>query len=520
MSITRAHVVGWTRRILPYALAAGAILYIGVYIFVALSRMRYPYELEWMEGAAVDHVKRIVSGQGLYVSPSLEFISWIYTPLYFYISAAVSSVIGIGFFPLRLVSFISSLACFLLIFLIVKQETRSNFAGLISAGLFAATFRQSGAWFDLARVDSTYLCFLLAAIYFLRFETSAVSYGLAGVFISLSFLTKQTALVVFSAMILYVVALNWRRSVFFLVPAIAIIGITTFILNSTTGGWYNYYVFGLAFGWYNGSSLDMGTTTSHPVQWRALVSFWTNSLIGPFVIASAFSVYYLLAEWLKSAKKFWFYFLLSLSMIGVSWAGALNWGGYNNVLFPAYAIVSILFGMAVHEAIGLFSGYPETQRSVAASLVLLLCVGQFVSLLYNPFPQVPSQKDRQAGQALVDRIRQTSGPVLVLSHGYLAELAGKSSYSHSISISDIFRPAGASQTEIGAKIMAEARQALSGKKFSMIILDSYADFLDAPWLLEEIRRYYTEQGKVFDDPTIFWTRTGLITRPEYVYVPK
>jgi 4-amino-4-deoxy-L-arabinose transferase-like glycosyltransferase len=61
----------------------------------------------------VDHVLRVLSGQKLYVQPSLEFVPFIYPPLFVYLSAMVSMVTGVGFEPLRLVSFVSSLAVFL-----------------------------------------------------------------------------------------------------------------------------------------------------------------------------------------------------------------------------------------------------------------------------------------------------------------------------------------------------------------------------------------------------------------------
>ena len=86
-----------------------AVLYVVVFCVIVVSRISYPYELEWMEGGSVDHVKRILSGLQLYVEPDLQFVPFIYTPVYFYVSALFSKLLGIGFFPLRMVSFLSSL---------------------------------------------------------------------------------------------------------------------------------------------------------------------------------------------------------------------------------------------------------------------------------------------------------------------------------------------------------------------------------------------------------------------------
>ena len=135
-------------RILRYAVLAASVWYVGVYLVVAWQRLPYPFELEWMEGGSVDHVVRVLRHENLYIPPQIAFIPFEYPPLYFYVSALVAKIVGIGYFPLRLVSFASSLLCFAAIYKIVKAESRSTFSGILAAGLFAATFRISGAWFD------------------------------------------------------------------------------------------------------------------------------------------------------------------------------------------------------------------------------------------------------------------------------------------------------------------------------------------------------------------------------------
>ena len=95
------------RRVLPGIAAA----YILVYLAVALLRLRYPFQLEWIESGSLDQVRRILSGRKLYARPSLGFVSFIYTPVYFYVSAAAARVLGDGFLPLRLVSLAASLGC-------------------------------------------------------------------------------------------------------------------------------------------------------------------------------------------------------------------------------------------------------------------------------------------------------------------------------------------------------------------------------------------------------------------------
>lgn len=198
-----------------YILCICATLYFIAYFILVFYRIQYPFELEWCEGSSVHQVMKILSGEKMYIPPSLEFISLPYTPLYFYISAAVSKVIGIGFVPLRLLSFVSSLGCFFIIFLFVKRETGSNYSGFLASSLFAATFRISGAWFDIARVDSLFLFLLLLSMYSIKLHDSSISLMLAGILVSLSFMTKQTALIISVPIMFYCILVKRYRSIFY-----------------------------------------------------------------------------------------------------------------------------------------------------------------------------------------------------------------------------------------------------------------------------------------------------------------
>ena len=95
-----------TMRWLAIALGAAFIL---VVLALSLLRLLYPYEVEWMEGAMVDHAIRILAGKPIYTAPTIDFVAWLYPPLYYYAVAAVMKLTGIGFFAGRVVSFVSTL---------------------------------------------------------------------------------------------------------------------------------------------------------------------------------------------------------------------------------------------------------------------------------------------------------------------------------------------------------------------------------------------------------------------------
>ena len=104
-------------------------------------------------------------------------------------------MLGPSYLALRLVSLVSSLACFALLAGLVRRETGSAVAGAGAAGLLAATYFATGTWFDVARVDSLFLAFSVAGLYAVRRMRGPRGAVAAGVLLAAAALTKQTGLV-------------------------------------------------------------------------------------------------------------------------------------------------------------------------------------------------------------------------------------------------------------------------------------------------------------------------------------
>ena len=144
------------------------------------------------------------------MEPSLDFTPFLYTPLCFYAGAAVSKLTGAGFFPLRLVSLLSSVGCLAVLFAFVRGETGSAVPGLVSAGLFAAAFKICGSRFDIARVDSLFVFLLLAGLYVLRNAGSARALALAGTLFALPSSARYAVSTAMSSSLAMVVWPSWR----------------------------------------------------------------------------------------------------------------------------------------------------------------------------------------------------------------------------------------------------------------------------------------------------------------------
>jgi hypothetical protein len=496
--IPRKDTLPWITTFLQYTLLASAIAYIGMYLYLVFFRIQYPFTLEWQEGMSLEQVRRILAGQKLYVPPSIEFAPYNYTPLYFYTSALVSKLVGEGFVPLRLVSFLSSLGCFWMIFLFVRREIRDLYPGIIASGLFAATYRISGAWFDIARIDSLFLVLLLLAIYFIRSRTSFVSSIVTGVLMTLSFLTKQTALVIALPIIVYCIFISWRHALVLISTLMAGIVGSTLFLDYLHDGWYSYYIFGLL-------------QNRQPIIKNMLISFWSRDILSPLGIAVCLAICYLFVRFTTSKKAGFFYLFVTIGMVGGAWVARVKAGGYDNNLMPAYAVIAILFGLAVHTIFECLQKFLANQQKIMQIYVYLICLMQFVALVYHPFKQIPTQQDLEAGRRFVAELTQISGDIFLSRHGYMLALIGKRSFAQEMAIHDIL---SGDQGNTKFRLAREIRQAIAEKRFGAIIIDSEWWFSDA------IDKYYEKQRRVFDNERIFWPVTGYKTRPEFIYVPK
>ena len=403
---------GWAGRIGWGVVVVAALVPVALYLWVAAHRLGYPYELDWMEGGSVALAARVVAGHSLYAAPSLAYVGWTYPPLYYWLSALLSTVTGgIGFVPLRLVSGVASLISMGTLAAIVIRETRNRVAGLVAAGLFAATFVISGAWFDTGRVDSLFVALSLLALAWGRAAGSARAGVGLGALAFLAFFTKQTGLVAVLPAILYLVATRRRVGVPALVTLVGLIAVSTVVLNAASHGWYDYYVF--------------SELSGQPWAQQVWVSFWVNDIwhqqwpVVVLVLAAGGVSAGRVRGRIGRGSPALYWLAAAAGLIGSAWLSRLHTGGYANVLMPAYAAMALLGGLA----------FGTTTRGrgarLAGPLAGLAVIGQVALLAYSPARQIPTAADRTAGAELVARLRSLPGPVVVLRHPWYATMAGK-----------------------------------------------------------------------------------------------
>lgn len=477
-----------SERVLRFLIGAFACSFILLYIGIALVRMGYPFEFEWMEGGQVDHVLRILHGQSIYVEPSPEFVTFVYNPLYYYLAAGLSWILGPGFVPLRLLSFLASLGIFAILYRLVERETASRYAALVAAGLFAATYPLSGGWFDLGRVDSLFLFLLLAGLYRLRFDESSRGAAVSGALFFLSFLVKQSALIPAAIMTLFLFFDSSRRSVIFAGLSIGLSGLSMLLLNAIYHGWYLYVV---------------SSAGNVPVEPPMILGFWTRDLAPQLLIALLLSAIVLFRLRTGEKRKFRFHLLMAGAMLVLAWLGRIHNGGFINVLMPIHLQMAILSGIFL-------SSVAAQERRILRFAFLLLFLAQFCFLVYRPERLIPTAQDRQAGEQMIRQLHDIPGDVMIPYHGYYSTLAGKNPHAHIMTMIEVVISGDAA---LSKKLVDEIRAEIHQQKYGAIVLDR-------EWFREDVEKYYVNAGRVFDNDTVFWPVTGARTRPEWIYIPR
>jgi 4-amino-4-deoxy-L-arabinose transferase-like glycosyltransferase len=509
-------------RLLRGALLIAGTMYAVVYLVLVALRIRYPFELEWMEGGALDHMLRVLDGKSLYVQPNLEFVPYVYTPLHYWVSAGLARITYPGFFPMRLTSFIASIGSALVIYRMVQRQTGDKVMGIFSATLFLASFRLAGAFFDVARVDSLFVFLFLAAIDLIGFGASTAAWLAAAVLLALAYLTKQTALAMCVPLLAYAIYADRRRGLLLAVVLGVLVAGSTLLLNYRSAGWFSYYVFRIP----QSQKLRLLSGT---------LRFCTTDLLLPLSIACLLSGVFLYTQFRQANPRRWFFAAVAASMIGGSWLGKVHVGGGQNVLIPAYAIVAALAGMGLHSALVWSESIAAPDTSVVAPVLYIACLVQFAALYYNPIAQVPTKADLAAGQKLVARLAAVQGEVWVPAHGYLARLAGKRAYAHASPLSDVISadPAGSQ------RLQEEMRHAMQSERFAAIVVDPdwpagdrlrtsgteaglaalLPDRNQVVYLDVQREMYYPRCQAAFESPATFTPVVGMRTRPEYICFP-
>ena len=454
-------------RMLQALVVLLSAFFVALFVYAAARRLHYPYDLEWVESGVLVSVARIAHGQPLYAKPTLDYVPFLYAPLYFYVCAAVTKLTGVNFAALRLVSAVSALATQVLLMLYVRRETRSWLAGIAAAGIFASLYLFVEGWFDIGRVDSLFLLIFLLAIYCTRFEHPLV----AAVVWVLAFQTKQSVLPIAVIFLLT----YWERKrlarVAMALGAYAVLAWASIAwMNHVSDGWYRFYVF--------------GTVKGLPAAARLAVLYPGETLLRPlgiaFVVIAAAAM--LTPVSLRSRKTV-FYAVGSAVLYAAFWVVRAHRGS-GNTMEAIYLWTLLLFGMALARLlVAMRRG--ELGGAVWVNVLLLVVVFQLVAQMYGPEEFLVSAAQQADRDRFEEQLRAIPGDVYVVNHSWDAVVAGKQAHAEGEAVGAVVDAGGAQS----AAFKDELRRAMMGHKFAAIAIDDgYRDY--AKWLTpEELAEY-------------------------------
>ncbi len=479
---------------------AMAVGYVLILVSVATARLAYPYELEWVEGAILLEVKRVLAGAPLYTTPSLDYIPLIYPPLYMYASAMVAHLVGPTYLALRLVSLGSTLVTLALLALWLRWETQSWVPAVAAVGFYAAAYRLNGTWYDVGRVDAFNLMWVLLGLVILRRGQGTRAAVLAALAFLLAFWTKQTTLSLILPVLFYTSgsALMWcrRDHGVFTAVFLLLLGGTLLAGYALTRGWITYYLF-----------LIPGHFRLVPFQ---LWYFWKDEVVSATGLAFAGVALYLWAEGVQERREnLGFFGAVFLGLVGSAWMARSHGGSFLNDLMPAHLAMALGWGLFLGRARGWAAQHPPVDGALAIVVFL-----QMLALVYNPGLVIPPAQNLEAGRMVIQRISEIPGDVFVPYHPNLAEAAGKPAHAHMATIIDVVRgdPEG-----WGPRVREALHTAIREQRFAAIVLEQKEVlFLDEETeaLVESV---YGPPEHLFNDRMTFRTITGWRIRPERVY---
>ena len=457
--------------------ALPAIVQVGWLFRLFAGRVSFPLDLEWMEGGTLIHAQRIAAGQGIYVAPSLDFIPFLYTPLYPALLAALSFALPLGYVLGRVVSILAFAAALgLLVFAAAGEARRparralATAVGLGGAGAVAASFAFTGYFYDLVRADSLLLALEGLVVWLAWRGRGWKSAALAGLFIALAFFTKQTATIVGIGIGVGLLVASPRRGIVYGLVAAAVLAAGIGLLVKTSGGWFWTYIFKL-----HQSHAFRGEAV-RVVAWPFAQQFAWPMWVALLAATAALAFTRKLRRsdavpWAAAVAGL----VAALVGFGTQWADSNAF--VPAVYFPAFAAAALVARLVDHALDG------KRWLAVAAAAVLLLGaqslhtatpkVRRTLLPAFTGWPQlgaalpslasaVPSAADRAAAARLLDELRALPEPLFIPFHPYYAVLVGKRPYVHRMGVRDVEaalgRPKGLDQ-------------ALAEQSFAAVVLD-------------------------------------------------
>jgi len=519
--IVRASLGRRVVRALPWVIVALPALYqLGLLITAIAGRVLYPYDLEWMEGGMLHHALRIQNGEGIYVPPSVDFIPYLYTPLYPSLLALLGNGFGLSYTLGRVISILALLGIATVTATQLTRKRHEHLAGgplwagiALAFGLFAATYPFVEGWFDLVRADTLFLFMVTAGLAPLAWWARAGD-GLRGharvaagaAILALAFFCKQTGIIYVALGGLIVLVVNWRRVPIYVATA-GVIGLGgTWLLDTTTRGWFWIYV----------SEIHRAHDFNMDRFWKSfehiLLHFPAMTVVVGIGLVTVLATWRSRGTLPRPAHAF---LLWTVTFAVSTVVGAIGWGtefAHFNAYMPAFLHGALAAGSALPAVYACWrlahahrddAGAVATAATLPLALVLALACWQ---AKWDPHRFTPTGDDVAAGDRLIARLRGIEGEVWMPSHPWYLQLAGKTPRVHRMGVKDV--------TTRQPRKVEGLDEALRAHAFAAIVLDNRDLHLEVPAIPASYRAAL--QLPANERPRLY---TGAKIVPDAIWVP-
>lgn len=503
-------------RVIAAVRSAGGVLYVllltasaaEICAFAATGFLRalYPYTIDTGEPGGLQQVTRVLAGQPLYTTPTLDYVPLIYGPVYYYLAAPLAAISGSALFGLRASSLLASLGSIALLTLIVRRETGSLGMGLVGGALLAACDQLVEGAMDIGRTDATMLFFLMAAIYACRQTSLEPTAGwrsatVGGTLMGLALLTKQSSVGVGVAIIVVLAAIRRDQLAAFVLALALTFGAGLGLLVLQSGHWPIVYLW----------ELPRLHQVLPQYVWRmwgdVATRFATPALVAPFYLMACLHR--------GDRKRLLFYMLIPGAMICIAWASQATIGGTRVVELPVYAAFAILAALSLHEVVRWIGSASHVTR-MARGYVFAAAVGQLVVLLYNPRLVIPLRSDMWAGDRLATRLATLPGPIFAGAYQSYVRGLPDAVAPDLGAVVEILGAQSRPITPEGHQWSDDLARALMSRRFTYVIVNPDIDGFIVPQLASDYG--YKDVGPLFPPSDVYWSwKTSWAPRAE-VYV--
>lgn len=397
-----------------WALALAGLIYLaGLTVWLALTGLFFPYQLDYGEGYVLHFVKEWAQGRPIYTSvESYPYITANYPPLTFVLALALVPFLGVSYTAGRVWTALAIAATAVLIVNWVHREGR-QWLPAVAAGLLFVGSPYIYHWAPLFRVDLVGLALTLGGLFtvFLSSPPRVAAserrqrpglLWLAAVLFVAGLYAKQSFLFAPGAALAYLFFFVDRRQALTLAAAMAVLGGGLFLLINalTTGGFWEGLV----------------SSNVNPFLWP---EFWKQQadFFSTFAVLGLLTAWYLVDKFLlervtpvrDKVSPLDLYLLAAL--VSLWFAGKA--GAWENYFFEALAVFVLCGGLGLARILRRSSRF-------ARILAPLLVLAQVALFWHTPHvAQDYLRLTRQSNEAIAPVLAGTPDPIVSEDMGLL-----------------------------------------------------------------------------------------------------